>query len=275
MLTMPEPRAGRAGRRPARDAGEGRAARRRCSSTRRCATSRSSPRSACRSGRAGSACAAPPRTTPGELDVPVDRRRRDDPPRRRRRARRRRRRRRRGRARRGGARRRRSAREEKERVKREKLAGGRALLRPRRPARDRRGRGAMSEIAHLGPVELLTPDGERQPARSSPTCWGWRSRRAGRAVGLPARLGRLPALQPEADRVRHLGDGRARPARVEPGGARAPRRRRRGDRARRGLDRRRRGRGPSYRFRDPDGHRLRALLRGRALRRRPSTCGRR
>ena len=42
---------------------------------------------------------------------------------------------------------------------------------------------------------------------------------------------------------------------MEPGGARAARRRGRGGRARRGLDRRRRAAAaPAYRFRDPDGH---------------------
>ena len=51
------------------------------------------------------------------------------------------------------------AREEKERVKRATLAGRRALLRPRRPARDRRGRrdAIPAEIAHIRHAELLTP----------------------------------------------------------------------------------------------------------------------
>ena len=36
--------------------------------------------------------------------------------------------------------------------------------------------GCVSDIAHLGPVELLTPDGRSAASRSSSTCSGWRSR---------------------------------------------------------------------------------------------------
>ncbi len=92
-------------------------------------------------------------------------------------------------------------REEKERVKRAKLAGRRAVLRPRRPARARRGRERdAATIAHIGHAELLTPEGRGEPAllRRRPRD-GDRGARG--PVGLPARLGRLPALQPEADRV--------------------------------------------------------------------------
>ena len=91
------------------------------------------------------------------------------------------------------------------------------------------------------------------------------------AVGLPARLGRLPPLQPEADRV---AAGRPRPhraARLEPRGARAARRRDRADRPRPRLDRRRRRARSGLPLRGSRRPRLRALLRGRALRRRPST----
>ena len=57
--------AGRAARRPAAHAGRQRAAPPPCSSTRPCATPRSSPRWPCPCGRAGSARAAPRRTSPG------------------------------------------------------------------------------------------------------------------------------------------------------------------------------------------------------------------
>ena len=73
----------------------------------------------------------------------------------------------------------------------------------------------MTDIAHLGPVELLTPEGERSLAFFTEVM-GMEIEGQEGAIGLPARLGRLPALQPRADRVRHLGDGVLRAARVEP-----------------------------------------------------------
>ena len=222
-----------------------------------------------RSGRAGSARAARPRTSsasstcrcvvggaeirPGDLVVldadGVDRGRR--------------------RARRGGARGVARARGQGGRQARE-AAGGRALLRARRAARRRRGR-----------------DERASPTSARSSCSRPRARRAcaffvdvmgmeieapGRAVDLPARLGRLPALVAEAHRLRHQRHGRARPARLEPGGARAPRRRGRGDRARRGLDRRRPRPRPVLPLPRPRRPPLRALLRVRALRAARSTC---
>jgi hypothetical protein len=110
-------------------------------------------------------------------------------------------------------------REEKERVKRAKLQAG-ELLRPRRAARDRRrtrdrhrasrpGRAAHAE-GRGEPALLRRADGD-----------GDRGQEDG--IGLSARLGRLSALQPQADRVGpSSGMAFAGPARVEPGGARAP-----------------------------------------------------
>ena len=48
---------------------------------------------------------------------------------------------------------------ERERVKREKLAGGRAVLRPRRPARESRRHDdePIHDLAHIAHAELLTP----------------------------------------------------------------------------------------------------------------------
>ena len=93
-------------------------------------------------------------------------------------------------------------------------------------------------------------------------------------VDVPARLGRLPAVVAEADRVGHQRDGRPRPPGLEPRGARAPGRRDRGRGSRRRLDRRRprpRAVVPLPRSRRAS---LRALLRVRALRpARPSAAG--
>ena len=99
--------------------------------------------------------------------------------------------------------------------------------------------GAVSELAHLGPVELLTPRGEESLRVLRRRSWAWRSSAQDGRLDVPARLGRLPALVAQAHRARHARHGRARPARLEPGGARAARRRGRGGRARRGLGRRR------------------------------------
>ena len=203
----------------------------------------------------------------GELDVPVTVGGAADPARRPRRARRRRRDRRRRRARRRGARGLTRARGEGGGQARE-AAGGRAVLRPRRPARRRRGpserhrppRARRAVHAHRrGEPALLRRDhghGDRAP---------------GGRRDVPARLGRLPALVAEADRVGHVGDGRPRPARLEPRGPAAPRRRGRGDRARRGLGRRRPRTRPAVPLPRPGRPPLRALLRVRALRARRRT----
>src|SRR6185437_11901950 len=85
-------------------------------------------------------------------------------------------------------------------------------------------------------------------------------------VRVPARLGRLPALQPEADRVAAGRPRAPRPARLEPGGARAPRGRDRADRPWPRLDRRRCRPRACLPIRGPRRPRLRALLRSRAVR---------
>ena len=65
-------------------------------------------------------------------------------------------------------------------------------------------------------------------------------------------------------------------ARLEPRGARAPRRRRRGGRARRRLDATATSAAaPRYRFRDPDGHVFELYYEVERYDRRPSICGRR
>ena len=123
-------------------------------------------------------------------------------------------------------------REENERVKRAKLQGG-ALsydLDGLREIVGRHGgvggpwvdRAAARDRAHQ-PRRAADAQGRGEPAllRRRPRD-GDRGARG--AVGLPARLGRLPALLPEADRVRHLGHGPHGPAHLEPRGARAPRR---------------------------------------------------
>ena len=129
---------------------------------------------------------------------------------------------------------------EREREKRAKLQAGRALLRPRRPASARRVDDRAAP-RHRADRARRAADAE---AGREPALLRRRARHGGGgargAVRLPARLGRLPPLQPEADGV---AAGRSRPrgpARVEPRGARAAGRRDRGDRARHGLDRRRR-----------------------------------
>ena len=152
-------------------------------------------------------------------------------------------------------------REAREAAKREQLQAGRALLRPRRAAGDRGRR--MSDIAHLGPAELLTP----KPAESlgsSTTCWD-----GDRARGAPVRYLRgwgdyqpysLKLTEAPAAGLASLGSARATPrrssgaSRVEATGL--------GE----GWTDGDRGRGRSYRFRDPDGHAFDLYCEMRALR---------
>ena len=144
------------------------------------------------------------------------------------------------------------ARAEKERVKRAALEAG-ALsydldgLGPRREP--------LMAIPPTSPTSITPSCSRRSRTRasaSSSTCSGWRSSRGGR-VGLPARLGRLRALQPEAVRGRHRDRAPCDPAR-------GARRRSTGSAA---IDATGRGQGwidgdhghgPAYRFTDPDGH---------------------
>ena len=247
--------AGRARRRPARDAGEGTRRRRRCWWTRPCATSRSCASSACRSGRAGCACAAPTRRCRARSAS-----RSRSAARRSARATRRARRRRRRRRRDGAASTRCSrppatARSARSRSARSSRAGA-LSVRPRRPARQLvRG--------------VTEPDPRRRPDRprgaadaeagGEPALLRRRARDGGggarRAVGLPPRLGRLPPLQPEADRVASRPGSATSALRAWSPEA---------------LDRRVAaieatglgsgwidgdvGHGPAYRFTDPDGH---------------------
>ena len=124
---------------------------------------------------------------------------------------------------------------------------------------------SYGDLAHIGHVELFTPEPERSRAvlrRGARDGAG-----GGRGpVGLPPRLRRLPALLAEAHRgarARPRAHGDPRPQRR---GARAAGGRDRRDRARPGVDRRRRRpwpRLPLHRPRRPsDG----ALLRDGALR---------
>ena len=168
------------------------------------------------------------------------------------------------------------AREDKEARQARAAAGGRAVLRDRRAARRRRGLSMRPDVAHLGPVELLTPEGRGEPGVLRRRHRAWRSRRSDGRVRLPARVGRLPALVAQAHRVRHVRHGRARPAGVEP--------RRRCERRVAAVEASGLGegwtdgdlgRGPVLPLPRPRRPRLRALLRGRALPRRPSTCARR
>ena len=154
---------------------------------------------------------------------------------------------------------------EREREKRAKLEAG-ALsydLDGLRAAR-RAVTEPIHDVARIGHAELLTPKPE-ESLRFFVDVLGHGGGGARGAVGLPARLGRLPPLQPEAHRG---AAGRARPhraARVEPGGARAASRGDRGERARQRLDRGRRRPRPRLPLHRPRRARLRALLRGRAL----------
>ena len=113
------------------------------------------------------------------------------------------------------------------------------------------------DIAHLGPVELLTPKPAGEP-RLLHRDDGHGGPAPGGPVGLPARLGRLPDLVAEADR------GAA--VRAWATAACAPGARRRSsaasalieaDRPRRGWDEQGdHGIGRAYSFSDPDGHRF-------------------
>ena len=256
---------------------QAKAARRRGASwsTRRSATSTSWPSWACRSGRAGSASRAPTKDGVGRDRRAGDRGRRDDParatsscstPTARRWSR-------------PSASRRcsrpRSSASERERVKRAKLQAGELSydldgLRAGSRARPR----SRSDIAHLGPVELLDADRRREPALlHRPVRHGDRGARG--PVGLPARLGRLPALQPGADRGRSSRHGliaicaRASPEALErrvaaveqPGSARA------GTRGTAGA-------APPTGSATPTGTRSSSTTRASATSRR-STCGRR
>ena len=152
------------------------------------------------------------------------------------------------RARRGGARGVAGPRGEGARQARE-AAGGRAVLRARRV------RGPMSEIAHLGPAELFTPQGRREPARSSSTSSGWRSRPQD---GPSTYLRGWGDYQRWSLKLisRHLGHGRPGPPRVEPGGAERRVAAVEAAGLGEGWTDGDLGRGPSYRFRDPDGQRF-------------------
>ena len=142
---------------------------------------------------------------------------------------------------------------------------------------DRRAAGALrvSEIAHLGPVELLTPEGRGEPGvlRRRARHGGRgarRRRRSTSAAGATTSASRSSSPSPSTS-----GMAVPRPARVEPGGARAPRRRRRGRGPRRGMDRRRPRPRPVLPVPRPRRPRLRAVLRGRALRAARAPAGRR
>ncbi len=122
----------------------------------------------------------------------------------------------------------------------------------------------MTDIAHLGPVELFTPKVE-ESLRFFVETMGMEIEHEQGPSHVPARLGRLPAVVAEADRIGHLGDGCARPARVEPRGAEAARRAGRGDGTRDRLERRRSQPRPELPLHRSRRARLRALLRLRAL----------
>ena len=110
------------------------------------------------------------------------------------------------------------------------------------------------DVAHIGNIELLTP-------KFDESLWFFRDLLAMRVVaeagrlGLPAHVGRVPALHDQAHRV---GCRRRRPHHVPHAPARrrssaaSPRSRRPGS-ARAGSTARS-GTGPTYLFRDPDGH---------------------
>ena len=92
----------------------------------------------------------------------------------------------------------------------------------------------LHDVAHLGHVELLTPEPEREPVVLHPGPRPDRERRQ-RRLGLPAHLGRLRAPQPEAHRVGHVRHPPHRPARGQPGRPAAARRGDRGGRPGRRL----------------------------------------
>ena len=276
VLTMPEPRAGRARRRAARDAGEGPRRRGDRSSTRAVRDVEELRRArACRSGRAACACAAPTKQAPRRDRRAGGGRRRDDPPGRRRRARRRRRRRGRARARRRGAGRRASAR-----------ASGSATSAPScRQARSPTtstacGRSSRSddERCTTSPGSATPSCSRRSPRRacaSSSTCSGWRSEaREGQSVylrgwgdylrySLKLTECRQAGLAHMALRAWSPEALERRVAAIEATGLGA------------GWIDGDVGHGPGVPLHRSRRPRVRALLRGRALRRRPSTCSRR
>ena len=111
----------------------------------------------------------------------------------------------------------------------------------------------VHDVAHIAHAELLTPTPE-ESLRFFVDVLGMEEEARDGRVRLPAWLGRLPPLRPEADRVAAGRPRPRRPSHLEPGGARAAGRRRRGDGARLGWIDGDVGHGPAYRFTDPDGH---------------------
>ena len=162
------------------------------------------------------------------------------------------------------------AREEKERVQAREAAGRRALLRPRRPAR------ASVEMRATSPTSATSSCSPR--SRSESLALLRRRARHGdrgarRPVGLPARLGRLPALLASSSPSPTAPASRTwRCARWQRRGARAPGRRDRGQRASARLDRRRPRPRPRLPLPRPRRPRLRALLREPSATSRPTTC---
>ena len=123
----------------------------------------------------------------------------------------------------------------------------------------------IHDLAHIAHAELLTPFPDeslrvlRRPVRDAD--------RAPRGpVGVPARVGRVPALRPEADRVRAARPRPHRAPRLEPGGARAAGGRDRGDGARHRLERRRPRARPGVRVPRSRRPPVRDLLRAGPLR---------
>ena len=112
----------------------------------------------------------------------------------------------------------------------------------------------MSEIAHLGPVELLTPRAEESLRFFEDVLGMEVEGRAGGSVYLRG-WGDYQRYSLKLTESETSGMARARAARVEPGGARAARRRDRAGGPRRGLDRRASaGVARDTASRDPDGH---------------------
>ena len=255
VLTMPEPAAGRARRRPARDAGQG--ARRGGDPHRRRGARRRGARRAraCRSGRATSASAARPRTSSARSTCAVTV---------------------------GGAADRARATSScstptaspscaRERVdevlaaslERERTRGGqaraaagrRALVRPRRSARTRRGqRMSFGDLAHIGHVELLTPEPDASLRFFVEALGMEEEARDGQSVFLRG-WGDYQRYSLKLTEAPEPGLGHLALARPHRGGARPARR---GDRGRRpsgiGWIDGDVGHGPAYRFTDPDGH---------------------
>ena len=112
----------------------------------------------------------------------------------------------------------------------------------------------IHDLAHIGHAELLTPFPDQSLAFFTELFGMEIEAREGESVYLRG-LGRLPALRPQADRVRAARARPHRDPRLESAGARAARRRDRGapgsgsagSTATSATD-------PAYRFTDPDGH---------------------